>query len=67
MVIEDFFVLQTQYRADTSALFWFMVFFTLALLVALIALIICFLFAGCPLYINRYVCAGFFFFYSLLI
>ncbi|XP_059490916.1 cadherin-86C isoform X2 [Neocloeon triangulifer] len=43
----------TEYRADTSALFWFMVFFTLALLVALIALVICFLFAGCPLYIER--------------
>ncbi|CAB3363388.1 Hypothetical predicted protein [Cloeon dipterum] len=43
----------TEYRADTSALFWFMVFFTLALLVALVALIICFLFAGCPLYIQR--------------
>jgi hypothetical protein len=60
MVIDDFVVLQTQYRADTSALFWFMVFFTLALLVALIALIICFLFAGCPLYIHRFAVQDFF-------
>ncbi|KAF4533463.1 hypothetical protein B566_EDAN001192, partial [Ephemera danica] len=46
-------VIVKEYRADSSALFWFLLFLALLLAIAILVLITCFFHSGCPLYYSR--------------